>query len=197
MRRDGVNSGNGECSVELMLSLWENFFRQVIFAQCHPLVEQATNFYRERSTEAELEDFKQEAMLHLWEFVEQNITVSSDFELKAKRAMSRQLKSVKRFSAKQTKTAHQLETLNDGLIQLPSNELEHQEMLSLMSQAFQNLEPVQARTLKQRHGLGDFEKKKVIEIAAVEQVSRQTVRNREREALSKLSRDKNLQSLVS
>ncbi len=189
--------GNSESSVEPMLSLWENFFRQVIFAQCHPLVEQATNFYREHATEAELEDFKQEAMMHLWEFVEQNITVSSDFELKAKRAMSRQLKSVRRFSAKQTKTAHDLETLNDGLVQLPSNELEHQEMLSLMNQAFQNLEPVQARTLKQRHGLGDFEKKKVTEIAAFEQVSRQTVRNRERAALSKLSRDKNLQSLVS
>jgi RNA polymerase sigma factor (sigma-70 family) len=192
-----VISENSENSVEPMLSLWENFFRQVIFAQCHPLVEQATNFYRERATEAELEDFKQEAMLHLWEFVEQNVTVSRDFELKAKRAMSRRLKSLKRFSTKQIKTARQLETLNCGLVQLPSSELEHQEMLFLMSQAFQNLEPIQARTLKQRHGLGDFEKKKVTEIAAVEQVSRQTVRNREREALRKLSRDKRLQSLVS
>ena len=179
-----------------ILALWENFFRQVIFAECRPFVEEATKFYRKHATEAELEDVKQEALLQLWKSIEQNITVPRDFETKARRAVSCHIKRVSRFSKKQTGTAHQLSFLN-APVQLPSDELEHQEMLSLMSQAFQNLGPAEAQTLKRRHGLDGFKKKTVAEIADSEQVSRQAIRKRENEALRKLRQDKNIQSLVS
>jgi RNA polymerase sigma factor (sigma-70 family) len=181
---------------ELMFAEWETCIKRLAYFRLAHLVESALEVQRHHSSSADLSHLRQLAASELWDLIEKNLNLPSDFELKARRAIESRIKDSKRASQKESRLIETLKVIQDG-VQLPNDELENQEMQEIFDDALQDLSPEQIKTLALLHGLGDCDSKKVAEVAALEKVSAQTIRYRERKAYSLLRQNKDIRSLVS
>ncbi len=187
---------NHEDKTEPMFSEWETCIKKLAYFKLAYLVESALEIQRHHSSEADLSYLRQIAASELWDLIEKSLNFPSDFELKARRAIESRIKGFKRASQKELKLIETLKVIQDG-VQLPSDELENQEMQEILDIALQGLSYEQMKTLALLHGLGDCDSKKIAEVAALEKVSPQTIRYRERKAYWVLRQNKEIRSLVS
>jgi DNA-directed RNA polymerase sigma subunit (sigma70/sigma32) len=181
---------------EPMFSEWETCIKKLAYFKLAYLVESALEVQRHHSSAADLSCLRQLAASELWDLIENSLKLPSDFELKARRAIESRIKDFKRASQKESRLIETLKVVQDG-VQLPSDELESQEMQEIFDDALQGLTHEQIKTLALLHGLGDCDSKKIAEVAALEKVSTQTIRYRERKAYSLLRQNKEIRSLVS
>ena len=187
---------NHEDETEPMFSEWETCIKKLAYFKLVHLVESALEVQRHHSSAAELSHLRQLAASELWDLIEKSLNLPSDFELKARRAIESRIKRFKRASQKESRLRETLKVIHDG-VQLPNDELENQEMQEIFDDALQGLSHEQLKTLALLHGLGDCDSKKIAEVAALEKVSTQTIRYRERKAYSLLRQNKEIRSLVS
>lgn len=187
---------NHEDKTEPMFSEWETCIKKLAYFKLAYLVESALEVQRHHSSSADLSYLRQIAASELWDLIEKSLNFPSDFELKARRAIESRIKSFKRASQKELRLIETLKVIQDG-VQLPSDELESQEMQEIFDNALQGLSYEQMKTLALLHGLGDCDSKKIAEVAALEKVSPQTIRYRERKAYWLLRQNKEIRSLVS
>jgi RNA polymerase sigma factor (sigma-70 family) len=187
---------NHEDKTEPIFLEWEACIKKLAYFKLAYLVESALEVQRHHSTAADLSCLRQLAASELWDLIEKSFKLPSDFELKAKRAIESRIKDFKRASQKESRLIEKLKVIQDG-VQLPSDDLESQEMQEIFENALQGLSHEQIKTLVLLYGLGDCDSKKIAEVAALEKVSPQTVRYRERRAYSLLRQNKEVRSLVS
>jgi DNA-directed RNA polymerase sigma subunit (sigma70/sigma32) len=187
---------NHEDKTEPMLSEWETCIKKLAYFKLAHIVESALEVQRHHSSAADLSHLRQLAASELWDFIEKSLNLPSDFELKARRAIESRIKDFKRASQKESRLIETLKVIQDG-VQLPSDELENQEIQEIFDDALQDLSHEQIKTLALLHGLGNCDSKKISEVAALEKVCTQTIRYRERRAYSLLRQNKNIRSLVS
>ena len=186
---------NHEDKTEPIFLEWENCIKTLAYFKLAYLVESALEIQRHYSTDTELSCLRQLAASELWDLIEKSLNLPSDFELKARRAIESRIKRFKRASQKESQFIEDLKVLYDGM-QLPSDELESQEMKEILDDALQGLSHEQINTLALLHGLGDCDSKKIAEVAALENVNPQTIRYRERKAYSLLRQNKEIRSLL-
>lgn len=175
---------------------WEACLKELTYLRFSHLIESTIEIQRRHSSAAELPCLEQIAVGVLWSLIDQTLSLPDDFELTAKRAIESQVKKFKRSVVNEYSAAEHLKTLNDG-VQWPSDELERQELKKIFDEAFRCLSYAEARTLVLLYGLGDRQSMRVSEVAALENVSPKTVRNRERRAFHLLRKDERIRSLVS
>jgi RNA polymerase sigma factor (sigma-70 family) len=187
---------NQERSLEPLLLLWEAVFKQLVFIEYAHLADNALTFYQGQTSQTELDDLRQDALVQLWEFIDETITCSDQFKKDAARVINTRLHQARRSSLKQCEVAHELKKLNHDAVPSPSQHLENLEITRILNEALQNLDRNRAKTIAKLHGLGDFDKLRVNQVADDLNISRQTVRNRRDEAYNQLRKNKNLQSLM-
>jgi RNA polymerase sigma factor (sigma-70 family) len=174
---------------------WETCIKTLAYFKLAYLVESALKVQRHHSSAADLSDLRQIAASELWDLIEKSLNLPSDFEVKARRAIESRIKCFKRASKKELRLIETLEVIQEG-VQLPSDELESQEMQEIFDDALEGLSHEQMKTLALLHGLGDCDSKKIAEVAALENVNPQTIRYRERKAYSLLRQKKEIRSLL-
>jgi DNA-directed RNA polymerase specialized sigma24 family protein len=182
--------------IEPLLLEWESCIKELAYIRYAYLVESALAIQQRHTSAADLLCLKQLAVAELWNQIDQSLSLPSDFELKAKRAIESRIKSSKRSSIDEDRAAEKLKAIADG-VQWPSEELEHQEMQDIIEEALQDLSHEQSRALFLLHGLGGSEQMKAGEVAEWEKVSVQTIRNRKRKAYRLLRENAAIRSLVS
>lgn len=184
--------------LEPLLVQWELALKELAFFKLSPLIEKVLEIQRRHSPASELPCLRQLAIAELWELIDQTFTLPADFEVTAKRTIEAQIKRFKRSRDKRSSTVKKLKELREDVnLPLPSKELEYQEMQAILDLALQRLSREEARTLEMIYGFGNKNTLTPSAIAKLENVSLQTILNRERRAYRRLRRDERVRSLVS